>query len=205
MICLTNVSLAKDPVLKHNGTSLGVVGQTYAILEDDFLQLIETRYQTMKTNGEWDKAQKAWQKQMVSYADRPNPVYGITTTTSYREYHFDPSIELSHDIISPDGQIVAKAGTVVNPLEMMTLHKTVLFIDADDQKQLLWAIQKDKEREGKTKWILVKGSITDTIKKLQRPVYFDQGGKLTTHFKIKHVPAMLQQDGLLLKIEECLP
>jgi len=185
--------------------NLGVAGQTYLILEDDFLQLVEARYQAKKENGEWDKLQKAWQRQIVHDADRPRPVYGVTTTISHRVFHFDPSIELSHDIIGLDGQAVAKAGTVINPLEMMTLHKALLFINADDSKQIDWAIKKDKERKGKTKLILVNGSITDTIKKIQKEVYFDQGGKMTTHFKIEHVPAVLQQDGLSLKIEECLP
>lgn len=196
MICLSTIAVSKD---------LGVVGQAYIILEDDFFQLVEKKYQTMKTNGEWDKTQKAWQKQIVHYADRPHPVDDVTTTQSPRVYQFDPSITLSHDIFSYDRTMIAKAGTVINPLEMMPLHKALLFINADDLKQMEWALKKDKIFHGKTKWILVKGSIAETVKKLKKEVYFDQGGKLVSHFKIKHVPAILQQDGLLLKIDECVP
>jgi conjugal transfer pilus assembly protein TraW len=196
MICSVDLSYAKD---------LGVVGQTYTILEDDFLNLVETRYQTMKVNGEWDKTQKAWQKQIVRYADRPKPVDTVTKSHTHRVYYFDPSIELSHDIIGLNGETIAKAGTVINPLEIMPLHETLLFINADDSKQLSWAIKKDKELEGKTKWILVNGSITDTIQKIKKQVYFDQEGRLTSHFKMEHVPATLQQDGLSLKIEEYVP
>jgi conjugal transfer pilus assembly protein TraW len=194
-----NFAQAKEPI------SLDVIGQTYAILEDDFLTLVETRYHAMKANGEWDKKQKAWQKQMVSYADRPTPVAAVTTTQSRRVYYVDPSIELSHDIKGLHGEIIARSGTVINPLEIIPLHKTLLFINADDEKQLNWAIKKDKELKEKTKWILVKGSITDTIQKVKKPVYFDQAGKLTKRFNIHHVPAALQQENLSLKIEECVP
>jgi len=184
---------------------LGVVGQVYTILEDDFLQLVEARYQSMKNNGEWDRNIKAWQKQIIDNVERPSPVLGLTQTTVHRSYYVDPSIELAHNIYAADGQIIANAGTVVNPLDRMTFHKTLLFIDADNPKQIAWAIKQDRERDGKTKWILVNGSISDTVKSQQKPVYFDQGGKLISHFKIEHVPAMLYQNGKQIKIEECLP
>lgn len=193
---LVNIVFAKD---------LGVVGQTYAIGEDDFLQVMESRYNKMKDNGEWEQLQKNWQNQIVHYADRPSPVFGITHTTKKRIYYFDPSITLSKDIITPTGQLIAKSGTVVNPLAIVPLHKALLFIDADDPKQIVWAMSMDKAHEGKTKWILVNGSVSAVVKKLQKPIYFDQAGKLTSHFKIQHVPTLLQQEGLVLKIEECLP
>lgn len=193
---LAQVAFAKD---------LGVVGQTYAIGEDDFLQVMESRYNKMKDNGEWEQVQKNWQNQIVHYADRPSPVFGITHTTKRRIYYFDPSIALSKDIITPTGQLIAKSGTVLNPLAIVPLHKALLFIDADDPRQIVWAMRMDKTYEGKTKWILVNGSVSAVVKKLQKPVYFDQVGKLTSHFKIQHIPALLQQEGLVLKIEECLP
>lgn len=196
ILCLCQTVLSKE---------LGVVGQTYNISEDDFLQLIEKRYQHLKVSGEWDRKQQAWQKKMVEAADRPLAVNTVTITQVKRIYRIDPSITLSHDIVGLDGQIIARSGTTINPLAILPLHKALLFINADDPKQMEWGVKQDKQLQGKTKWILVSGSITSTVKKLHKAVYFDQGGKLVAHFKIQHVPAMLQQDGLLLKIEEAVP
>lgn len=39
-------------------------------------------------------------------------------------------------------------------------------------------------------------------KRFGKPVYFDQNGRLTTRFQIKHVPAMISQEGLKLIIRE---
>jgi conjugal transfer pilus assembly protein TraW len=184
---------------------LGVVGDVYDILEEDLLKTIEDRYNGMKQTGEWGRLQTTWQKQVVSYADRPTPVSGVSVTQAARSFMFDPTITLSRDILDASGQVVAPVGTVVNPLSKMSLHKTLLFIDADDDRQLAWAMKIDKQLEGRTKWILVKGSVSAASNKIQRPVYFDQGGKIVSHFHIEHVPAKLYQEELHIKIEECLP
>lgn len=194
--CVINTVYAKD---------LGVVGDVYDILEEDLLQTIENRYHTMKESGEWQKLQAGWQKQVVQYADRPTPVKSVSTTLAARTFSFDPSITLSHDVLDAEGHVIAASGTTVNPLKMLGLHKTLLFIDADDDRQLIWAKKQDKALQGKTKWILVKGSVSEASKAISAPVYFDQGGKLVNHFNIKHVPAKLYQEDLHLKIEECLP
>ena len=48
------------------------------------------------------------------------------------------------------------------------------------------------------------GSVLDAEKQMQQPIYFDQAGKLTTRFGITHVPAVVMQEGLYLKITEVL-
>ena len=40
------------------------------------------------------------------------------------------------------------------------------------------------------------------MKARQRRFYFDQGGKLTAHFDIKALPAMVDQQGRMLRIRE---
>ncbi|WP_341789766.1 TraC family protein [Rickettsia endosymbiont of Polydrusus tereticollis] len=52
------------------------------------------------------------------------------------------------------------------------------------------------------KLVLTKGNPIKMAKKLNKPVFFDQGGVLTTRFKIKAVPAIARQEGKLLKISE---
>lgn len=193
---ISSISHARD---------LGVVGDVYDILEEDLFQTIESRYHSMKESGEWGNLQTAWQKQVIQYADRPTPVKSVSSTLVARTFTFDPSITLSHDVLDAEGHVVAASGTTVNPLKVLGLHKTLLFIDADDNRQLIWAKKQEKPLQGKTKWILVKGSVSETSKYLNAPVYFDQGGKLVSHFHIEHVPAKLYQEDLHLKIEECLP
>jgi len=53
--------------------------------------------------------------------------------------------------------------------------------------------------------VLVNGSVPDTEKTLRQIIYFDQAGKLASHFYIEHVPAIITQEGKQLKISEEVP
>mgnify|MGYP001015136791 CR=1 FL=1 len=52
---------------------------------------------------------------------------------------------------------------------------------------------------------LVAGAPLELMKARQRRFYFDQGGKLTEHFAIRAVPAVVEQQGRQLLITEQPP
>jgi conjugal transfer pilus assembly protein TraW len=56
--------------------------------------------------------------------------------------------------------------------------------------------------EGKVKVILTGGSYLELMRRWQRPVYFDQQGKLVARLGIRQVPALVSQDGRRLRIDE---
>ena len=76
------------------------------------------------------------------------------------------------------------------------------FIDARDAAQVKRASGILDERGGKLKVILTGGSYLDLMRRWKRPVFFDQQGTLTDKLGIRHVPALVTQDGKRLKIEE---
>ena len=98
------------------------------------------------------------------------------------------------------GKVFHKKGTRVNPLKFRKLKVPLVFINGDDNEQVKW-FEKNFTPNG-TKLILVAGSPFELMEKYGAPVYFDQGGKLTSKFKITHVPSVVSQEGLLLKIRE---
>lgn len=193
MLCLTPTLYAKE---------VGVFGETYPILEEDFLQFIQKRLKTMQENGEWKKIQDQMQARATSRADRPNVLENITKATSKKQWYIDSSIKLSNDLKDHQGRIFAKTGTTFNPLSTVSLKNALLFIDADDEKQVEWAKRKIREFNHHTKIILVKGSISSTEKIFHQRIYFDQQGQLTKHFHIEHVPAKVLQKEMLLQVTE---
>jgi len=54
------------------------------------------------------------------------------------------------------------------------------------------------------KVILTGGSYLDLMRRWRRPVFYDQQGNLTTKLGIRHVPALVTQDGRRLQIDELL-
>jgi conjugal transfer pilus assembly protein TraW len=178
------------------------MGDTYPILEMDFLEFIQARIETMQQNGLWQSVQNKLQQDAVRYRDRPKPVLGITRALENKSWTWNPSLLLDHDIKTPDGKLIAAQGTIVNPLRVISLSKVLIFYDADDQDQRRWALQQDKHYKGNVKYILINGSVLGEEKRLNKPIYFDQAGQLTSRFGITHVPATVMQEGMVLKIAE---
>jgi hypothetical protein len=74
-------------------------------------------------------------------------------------------------------------------------EQALLFIDARDTAQVKRASGILDERGGKLKVILTGGSYLDLMRRWKRPVFFDQQGTLTEKLGIRHVPALVTQDG----------
>ncbi|HJD56490.1 MAG TPA: conjugal transfer protein, partial [Rickettsia endosymbiont of Pyrocoelia pectoralis] len=129
---------------------------------------------------------------------RPKPVDGISRTVEPRIFYFDPTYTQSKDIKDAEGNILVPAGTTVNPLEELNWGEPLIFINGEDREQIDWAVK----QQGKI--ILVEGSVLELSDQISRSVYFDQGGSLTNKFGIKQTPAIVDQEGSRLKIEEIL-
>ena len=112
--------------------NLGVMGPVYPIEEPDFLQFIKTRVETLENNGQWQKVETTTKAHAQQYRDRPTPVPNVTHAVKDKRWLFDPSVTLDEAITTPEGTIIAAAGTRVNPLARISLSKTLIFYDADD-------------------------------------------------------------------------
>ena len=188
-------------VTSISAKDIGVVGKIYQISECDFLDFIKSKLLQMEKDGKLEELNKKMIKNTQYRADRPTPVEGITKAFESKSWTFDPTYIVPRDIVTSNG-LVAQAGSKVNPLDTITLSKELIFYDADDKEQVIWAQNEDKKINGRDKLILINGSISSQTKLFNKPIYFDQAGSLTTRFNIKHVPAMVKQNGKILKITE---
>jgi conjugal transfer pilus assembly protein TraW len=60
------------------------------------------------------------------------------------------------------------------------------------------------DRGDKVKVILTGGSYLELMRRWNHPVFFDQQGQLTAKLGIRHVPALVSQEGRRLRIDEIL-
>jgi conjugal transfer pilus assembly protein TraW len=198
---VTEISYAAD---------FGVIGQTFPITEESFIAMLKKRLDSVDIEKEQEKVQARAKEQI----ENPLPVSGITEATKYRVFYFDPSYTLDKDVVLPCGKILHKAGTKVNPLEHMDLNRRLFFIDGRKPKQVVWlkeqldtkVLAQEQKEQVEDRIILVGGSVFKLKEILgqdhEDKVYFDQVGELTKKFGIKAVPALVEQEGLVLKIKE---
>ena len=181
---------------------LGTVGPTYAIEETHLLNAIERQLREKEKSGELAHLEEAAKQRIIDSIEHPKPLAGIRHTQTARSFYFDPSIVVRENITDAKGNIIVPAGTRVNPLEIVSLSKHLLFFDGTDERQVERARKLIAHYQGKLKPILVAGSYLALMQRWQLPVYFDQQAALTRKLGITQVPALVSQEGTQLRIDE---
>lgn len=208
VIVLPEIAVAKD---------FGKRGHNFQIKEESFLSMIERKLKKLDLDQEQAKMQKIAKDRF----ENPKAPRHIKPAEKGRKFYFDPTYTLKIDIVLPCGKIMHKRGTKVNPLDYMNLDRKMFFIDGNNKTQIEWIktqlendkenvprvseSQKEKKKE-ENRIVLISGNILkfkeEVGKKEEEKVFFDQFGELTKKFGIKASPALVVQEGKLLKIEE---
>ena len=186
---IPSATLAKD---------LGVRGATWAIAEPDLLEEIEARLLEMQRSGELARFEAEARERARRRIEEPDPVPGVAPATRERSRRFDPAIVVERDIRTPDGTLIAAAGTRISPLERIELTRGLLFVDGRREAEVAWALAHDRP----AKIVLLGGRPLDLMRKHGRPFYFDAGGRLAARFRIAATPSLVEQSGTRLLITE---
>ncbi|MGL5720267.1 MAG: type-F conjugative transfer system protein TraW [Alphaproteobacteria bacterium] len=183
------------------GADLGVRGATFPIQEPDMLTQLEMRLKSLEASGELEKLQKNLVGTVSATIQKPKAVGGLQKTKAFRSFTWDPTIVLPFDLKDAKGTVFYQAGRRLNPLHHRAYEKILFFLDGRDVEQIDWV----KEQPlSKGIVILVAGSPTDVSQALGVRCFFDQKGLLTQKFGIQQVPARVQSEGEVLRIEECV-
>ena len=198
---LVAIVLAAMLSLSASAKDLGTLGHLFPVTEPDLLAFIGHRLEGMKESGELERIQREAEARVKAHAVRPEPVAGLTPATKDRVFRYDPTFTVNETIRDMRGNVIARAGDWVNPLDKVPFSETLFFIDGDNPVQMTW-IRQQLSGQQNFKVILVNGNIRDTSLTLDEPVYFDQYGTLTTKFGFEHTPVRITRDDRWLKVEE---
>ena len=174
----------------------GVRGNLFNIDEISIVEEIAFKLKAAEQEGTLAKLQEEFTNKVKKKVLHPKPVEGIVKAAKDRRWTYNPTNTQNTDSKEGKGRIIVAAGTSVNALETLAWGDSLIFIDGDDESQVKWVIGQ------KGKIILTKGSPLELQKKLNRQIYFDQGGIFCHRFKIEAVPARIEQEGLLLRVKE---
>ena len=177
---------------------LGVRGATWPVAEPDLLEEIEARLVGMQRSGELARLEDEARSRARRKLEEPDPVPGIAPARDHRSRSFDPSVAVARDIRTPDGVLIAAAGTRVNPLERLPLTRDLVFVDGRREAEIAWALAHERP----VKIVLLAGRPLDLMRRHRRPFFFDAGGRLAERFAITATPTLVVQDGQALRITE---
>lgn len=107
---------------------LGKYGVTYKVLEIDLLSDIEKRIAKV----DWEKIKN---NAVQNYVNRLKFIE-LPTASQTVSREWDPSVIIQNDVIAPDGRLIARKGTKINPQIATPLTKMMIVFDGTDKKQL---------------------------------------------------------------------
>lgn len=184
------------------GEHLGVIGPVHEIDEPDLLATITAKLEAADHSGEIRRRQLAARERIVRTLESPPAIERLTRTRKPRTFHFDPTLTVTEPIVDRDGTVIAAPGTRLNPLDTVSLSRSLLFFDSRDTTQLALAERLRTEQGSRLKLILIGGAPLTLMRRWKQPVYFDQRGSLSERLGLRHVPALVSQEGRRLRIDE---
>jgi conjugal transfer pilus assembly protein TraW len=149
-------------------------------------------------NGGRDAMLKAAQERYLASLENIATPAGVSAAKVNATRLVDLTHTVTETITDGRGSLVVAAGTKINPLAVIPMTKKLFFIDAKDPKQIRLAKTSAAPED---KIILLGGSVFKASHALGRNVYLDVPG-LHTRMKIKHLPSVVSQEGVLLKVQE---
>lgn len=186
--------------LEAEAKDFGKYGNSFPIIEEDLLKVISYRLAELESSGKIDSYNKNLASRTKQQIENPKPV-SLIKSTKTTIFYYDPTYIVKQDIKDLEGNLIAKAGTRVNPFDSISLSKPLVFLDGGNENQLAWLDKTLKKYKALT-IILTKGEPLKLSEALQEEVFFDQQGLITTKLNIQHVPAIVSQEDKRLKIEE---
>lgn len=187
-------------------------GQVYPADRDGREQLKDLMRQKEKS-GEIEKYWLDYRSKTIDAVKNPSPL-GIRSNYLPRSELRDLRFTIPSDFVNEKGLVIAKKGTVIEPLKIQPLVSGLVFIDGRDQKQIDYAIKRGRAEP--LKIVLTAGSPYDLRVKYKDaewwggktiPFYFDQRKMIISSLQrlygidVNSVPVTLTQRGDKLSIE----
>jgi len=177
---------------------LGVRGTTWPIAEPDLLDTLTARLEALRDTGAFERWNAAAKTRARAFLETPPRVPGLVPATEDRTRRFDPTLTVARAVVTPDGTVLARAGTRVNPLDHVALTRPLLLVDGTRAAEVAWALRYPTPAT----LVLVAGPPLALARTHRRPVFFDQGGAIARRFRIRATPSVVTQEATWLRITE---
>ncbi len=176
---------------------------------DELKDAVKQRQQSGALDGFW----RSYRDKVLNAIRHPAPLPLRTVYAPTSELH-RVAFTMPNDFVDQNGKVVAHKGQVVEPLAILPLTCTLIFIDGRDQQQVDWAVRFGQETRAKI--ILTGGSAIELREKYKQapwqagqgvPFYLDQRAMIINTLErmygisLNSVPATLRQEGKGLRID----
>ena len=192
---LTCAALAVGAQAKDFGT----YGALFPIHEQDVLELITSGFENLEATGRLDEIKRESQDLVRTRVERPKGQV-LPRATAARSFEVDLSVTVERDLADHRGQVFARAGTRINPLEYSRFSKRIVMIDGDDPDQVAFALKSGNELD--TLIVLTNGPSLALMREHGRRFWFDADGQMAQKFSVVAVPSVITRADPVMRVDE---
>lgn len=179
-----------------SGKNLGVHGKLYEIREEDMLSYVRRKAGEIDMRALRESMERKLEE---SYARHSFVSLGVPSATEERVRYVDPSVNVRNPLYDHTGKMIFPAG-IVNPLDHISLSKSIMVLREDQVKRVL---EETDKRAEKPILLLTDGDIRRASLLAGRMVYKATPFMLR-RFRIEKVPSLITQEGKRLKVKEMI-
>ena len=194
-LVLASVFFIQFPVAAA-GKDLGVHGQLYEIKEEDMLSYVRRKAREISMAALRESVEK---KVRESWAEHSFVSLNIPSATEERVRYVDPSVNVQNPLRDHTGAMIFPAGAV-NPLDHISLSKSILVLREDQVKR---ALEETGKRGEKPVLLLTDGDIRRTSLLAGQTVYKATPFMLR-RIGVEKVPSLVEQEGRKLRVREMI-
>ena len=193
---LALVFLFASPVAwaQSPGKDLGIHGKLYEIKEEDMLSYVRRKAGAIDMQALRESMEKKFEE---SYAEHSLVSLDVPSATEERVRYVDPSVVVRNPLYDHYGKMISPAG-IVNPLDHISLSKSIIVLREDQLKRALKKISGNGE---KPILILTDGDI-QRASSLAGQIVYKASPFMLRRLQIEKVPSLVTQDGRKLRVEE---
>lgn len=136
----------------------------------------------------------------------------LPPVTEARQRRVDPSVEITRDVVLPDGRVLAKKGDRINPLLAMQFDQRLIVINGADATQRALA-RRLADEAGLRRVVVMSTGVPDFEdgaatwgqwqQEVDQPMYL-LNDQIRNALQVTHVPTMIEADGDHLVLDEYL-
>jgi len=171
----------------------GKLGHTYPIAEESFLDLIARKQPEI----EQKLRQRIEAKKKEMYVLKKHDGH-YEKVKEDRTYYIDPAWVAPEDILDHEGNVVIPKGSRHNPADYVQLGRHIV-IDGNDPAQVKMALAGNYRT-----MMIISGDLNKLIRTHRQRFWFAPD-ELLDKFKIRRVPAIIEQEGKFVRIIEKKP
>ncbi len=195
-LLLTTVLVFAVPPAFGAFKNLGVVGETYQIVEPDVVVKLRQQAATRNrsNNDEFLERIKTYQPADIIYLPR---------ATVDKTFLVDMTYTLERDLMDGNGKVIYPKGFTFNPLNYVSFPGGVLIINGDDPSQLNWFNETPYAENHQVRLLLSGGFAHELTEQIKRSVFY-LTDIIAKRLQLAAVPSLVIQKGDKLEVREFL-